>query len=81
METTKNLTLHLPADLIRRTKVYAAQRDTSINGVVRELLEQIVSSEDRYRAAADRLLELADQGPYTTVDPGSIRREEIYDRG
>jgi hypothetical protein len=36
---------------------------------------------DRYRVAADRLLELACQGPYTTVDPGSIRREEIYERG
>ena len=82
MESTKNLTLHLPADLIRRTKVYAAQRDTSINGVVRELLEQLVSSESRYQAAADRLLELADQGtPYTSVDPGAIPREELYDRG
>ena len=81
MAETKNLTLHLPVDLIRRTKVYAAQHDTNINTVVKNLLEQVVSTEDRYRAAADRLLELADQGPYTTVDPGSIRREDIYDRG
>jgi plasmid stability protein len=80
VEPAKNLTLHLPADLIRRTKVYAAQHDTSINNLVKELLEQTVSSEDRFRAAADRLLALADQGPYTTVDPGSIRREEIYER-
>ena len=77
---TKNLTLHLPVDLIRKVKVYAAQRDTSINSVVKELLEEVVSSEDRYRAAANRLLELADQGPYTTVDPGSISREEMHER-
>jgi plasmid stability protein len=78
MGEPKNLTLHLPVDLIRRTKVYAAQHDTSINSVVRDLLEQLVSSEDQYRTAADRLLELADQGPYTNVDPASIRREDIY---
>jgi hypothetical protein len=28
---TKNLTLHLPLELVRRAKVYAAQHDTSIN--------------------------------------------------
>jgi plasmid stability protein len=81
VEKTKNLTLHLPADLIRRAKVYAAQNDTTINSVVRELLEQRVSREDRMRLAADRILSIADQGPLTSEDPGRISRDAIYERG
>lgn len=76
---TRNLTLHLPADLIRRAKVYAAQNDTTINSVVKELLEQRVSREDRMRLAADRILAVADQGPLTSEDPGGISREAIYE--
>ena len=77
---TRNLTLHLSADLIRKAKVYAAERDTSINSLVKEFLERTVASEERLRAAGDRILEIARRGPHSTVDPGSIRREEIHDR-
>jgi hypothetical protein len=58
---TRNLTLHLPADLIRKAKVYAAERDTTINTLVKELLEQAVSSQDRMRAAGARI---SDGRPY-----------------
>jgi hypothetical protein len=77
---TRNLTLHLSAELIRKAKVYAAERDTSINTLVKELLEQAVSSQDRMRAAGARILEMARRGPHSTVDPASIRREEIHER-
>jgi hypothetical protein len=80
MEKTRNLTPHLPADLIRRVKVYAAQRDLTINGVVKELLEKTVGSEDKARAAADRILEVARRGPWSAVDPASISREELHER-
>jgi hypothetical protein len=32
------------------------------------------------QAAVNRLLVLADRGPYFTTDPGSIPREELYER-
>ena len=76
----RNITLSLPVDLIRRAKVYAAKHDTTINALVRELLQEELVREARARVAADRLLALADQGPYFTADPGSIRREELYER-
>ena len=80
VEQARNLTLHLPADLIRRTKVYAAQRDTSINQLVRELLEETVSDHGRIREAGARILEIAENGPYSPVDPGTIRRDDLYER-
>ena len=77
---SRNITFSLPADLVRQAKVYAAQHDMTVNGLVRELLQEALAREGRVRAAADRLLALADQGPYFTTDPSSIRREELYER-
>jgi len=76
----RNITLSLPGDLIRHAKVYAAEHDTTINALVRDPLQEALIREGRVRAAADRLLALADRGPYFTTDPGSIRREELYER-
>ena len=76
----RNITFSLPEDLVREAKVYAAQHDTTMNALVRQLLEEKVSAEVRARAAAERFLELAEKGPYSTVDPGTIRREELYER-
>ncbi len=77
---TRNLTLNLPAELIKQAKVYAAEHDTTVNGLVRRLLEDAVSPQSRKRAAVKRLLELANSGPVSDVDPGTITREEIHER-
>jgi plasmid stability protein len=77
---TRNLTLSLPSPLIRQAKVYAAEHDTTINALVRELLQEALSREDKARAAADRFLAIANAGPYFTIDPGSISREEMHER-
>ena len=77
---TRNITFSLPADLVLQAKVYAAEHDITVNALVRELLREALIREGRARAAADRLLALADRGPYFTADPGSIRREELHER-
>jgi plasmid stability protein len=77
---TRNITLSLPSDLIRKAKVYAAEHDTTINTLVRELLQDALERENRVQAAVGRLLVLADHGPYFTTDPGSIPREALHER-
>lgn len=47
---------------------------------MRELLQDALERESRMQAAVDRLLVLADRGPYFTTDPGSIPRGELYER-
>lgn len=39
---TKNITLSMPEELVRRAKVLAAQRDMSVSSLVARLLEQLV---------------------------------------
>jgi hypothetical protein len=77
---TRNLTLHLPKELVRKAKVYAAQHDTSINSLVKELLEEKVSSEDKVLAAGKRILESSKRGPHSSVDISALRREDLYER-
>lgn len=77
---TRNITLSLPAKLLKQARVYAAQHDTTINGLVKELLTERMARQNRVKAAINEILEIVDRGPYFTIDPGSIRREEIYER-
>ena len=54
---TQNLTVSLPKDLVRRLKVLAAQRGTSITAMVTSALEDIVDDSAYYREATERLLD------------------------
>ena len=76
----RNITFSLPADLVRQAKVYAAEHDTTINSLVRELLQEKLTREQRSKKATARLLALARRGPYFTTDPGSISRDELHER-
>lgn len=44
--TNRNITLSLPAELVRRAKVSAAQQDTSVSALVASLLESEVGRVD-----------------------------------
>jgi plasmid stability protein len=77
---TRNITFNLPTELIRRAKIYAAEHDISINAVVRDLLEKALSSDDQALIAAGEFLAIAKRVPPSAVDPGTIRREEMYER-
>jgi len=39
---TRKVTLSLPEDLVRRVRVFAAERDTSMSALVVDLLRQLV---------------------------------------
>ena len=77
---TRNITLSLPDDLVRRVKVYAAQRDTSVSSLVADLLWQRVSDEDDYDsswAAEERQMA---QGIDMSVGEITWSREETHAR-
>lgn len=77
---TRNITISLPADLVRAARIFAAERDTTLNSLLREMLEEKLKKEGRMRAAVERMLEIAEHGPRSHVDPTSFRREELYER-
>jgi predicted transcriptional regulator len=53
-----NLTIQLDSDVIRRARVVAAKRGTSVSALVARELDALVAREDRYEDAQRRALEL-----------------------
>lgn len=54
----RNLTIQLDADLIRRAKVLAAERGTSVSGLVTQQITELIEARDRYVSARESALEM-----------------------
>lgn len=62
-ETTKqNITVRLDSQTLRKAKVLAAKRNTSISGLLAEQIETLVGEDDAYEQAQRRALSLLEQG-------------------
>ena len=79
--SSRNITLSLPADLIRRAKVYAAAHDTSISAMVADLLGSRVGVASEYDEAWAAEVEVMAQGfgPGFSAIEGS--RSALHERG
>ncbi len=74
--TKTNLTLQLDADVIRRAKVVAAKRGTSVSALVARQLNDLAAEDERYEAARQRAMELMDQA--TPHGGRNWAREDLY---
>jgi plasmid stability protein len=77
----RNLTIHLPEQLIRKLRICAAIRNQSMTALVKEAIERTLV-EDRVReAAASRLIRRLQNAPDRGIG-GSVSwtRDEIHDR-
>jgi hypothetical protein len=59
---SQNVTLRLSSDTIRRIKVVAAERGSSISRLLTAKLEELVGEDAEYQAARRRALEWLAQG-------------------
>lgn len=60
--TTQNITVRLDRRTLRRAKVLAAKRNTSISSMLAAQIEALVGEDDAYVQAQRRALALLDQG-------------------
>jgi hypothetical protein len=74
-----NLTVSLDRQTIRKAKIVAARRSTSISGLVAEQIERLVGEDEAYEQAKRQAIALLDQGFHLG---GVIRatRDELHDR-
>lgn len=60
--STRNITVRLNRRTLRKAKVLAAKRNTSISGLLAEQIEALVGEDDAYERAQRQALALLDQG-------------------
>ncbi|HVT43786.1 MAG TPA: DUF6364 family protein [Thermoanaerobaculia bacterium] len=75
----RNLTIQLTEETIRQAKIIAAQRGTSISGLVSQQIEELVCEADRYTEARERAIHYLTHPPFRL---GGKRpaREELHAR-
>lgn len=78
MARKRNLTVQLDEAVIDKARVVAAKRGTSVSGLVRQQIEELVLEDDRYGLAKRRALEYLRRGFKLKYQP--VNREELHDR-
>jgi predicted transcriptional regulator len=78
---TQNITVSLSKALVKKVKIVAAKRDTSVSALLASSLEEIVRQDDRYDRAARRLVGRARKG-YDLGSSGQVdvERQELHER-
>jgi hypothetical protein len=75
-----NLTVTVDERVLRRARIKAIERGTSVNALVSDYLERFAGS-DETAAALRRFLDLAEGAGATSGSRGrSWRRDDLYDR-
>ena len=75
----QNVTISLDRQTIRKAKILAARRSTSISGLLAHQIEILVGEEEAYERAQQEAIALLDRGFHLG---GSIRvsRDELHER-
>lgn len=75
----QNVTISLSRPTLRKAKVLAARRDTSISGLLAQQIEILVGEEEAYERAERQAIRLLDHGFHMGgVSPAS--RDELHER-
>ena len=81
MSAHKNVTLSLPEALLRRFRVYAAQRNQSMTSVMTEAIRKLMEEDRQSSRAKRRFLERIRNAPDRgTAGRVSWTRDELHER-
>lgn len=75
----RNLTLTIDEGVLREARKIALDRNTSVNQIVREFLEQLVSEKDTRKEAARKIEEFW-RTHSIEVGPITWTRDDLHDR-
>ena len=74
-----NLTLSVDEDLLRRARIRALERGTTVNALVRDYLETFVGP-DEVRRALDKIAEITERSQASSGPGGRRwRRDDVYE--
>lgn len=81
MEAIQNVTLAIPKDILRKAKILAIQKNTSLSGLLTQTLVDLVAHQEAYQQARLRNVALLvnglDLGTYGSI---TWKRDELHER-
>jgi hypothetical protein len=81
METTQNVTLAIPRHILRKAKILAVQKNTSLSGLLTQTLIDLVANQENFDQARQRSLAMLKNGlDLGTQGNISWKREELQER-
>jgi hypothetical protein len=81
MEHTQNVTLAIPKDVLRKAKILAVQRNTSLSALLTQTLADLVTHQENYEQAHQRNLSFLRSGlDLGTHGKVNWKREELHER-
>jgi hypothetical protein len=81
MDTIQNVTLAIPKDILRKAKILAVQRNTSLSGLLTQTLTDLVAHQEAYEQARQRNLTLLKSGfDLGTLGQINWKREDLHER-
>ena len=76
----KNITLSVDENVLMQVRQYAVARNTTVNGLVRQHLEQIARNQDRARVAMRELREMSEKSEARLGPDYKFDRAATYER-
>jgi hypothetical protein len=81
MSATQNVTLAIPKDILRKAKILAIHKNTSLSGLLTQTLVDLVAHQEAYEQARQRNVGLLKKGiDLGTQGQVSWKREELHER-
>ncbi len=77
---TRNITLALPSELVRRARIIAAARETSVSALVAEYLQSLARQADDYEALWQEEQRLMAEGLPMRVGRVTWSRADSHER-
>jgi hypothetical protein len=81
MKTTQNVTLAIPKDILRKAKILAIQKNTSLSSLLTQTLTNLVAHQEAYEQARQRNITLLKKG-FELGTEGQVtwKREDLHER-
>jgi predicted transcriptional regulator len=74
----QNLTISLDQETIRKARILAARRSTSISGLVAQQIESLIGEQEAYERAKQHALALLEKGFH--LGGKQATRDELHER-
>ncbi len=77
---TQNVTISIEKKVLRKAKIIAIEKNTSLSGLIREYLEKLVAEENGYQQAKEFCVREMNKEYKIGARPGTYTREELHER-